>query len=231
MKSSLMASNATRVPVMRNRLWLLESVFAVWMDTSQSRQSRARSSEQKKNALFSCNSAFFLLRNPQNGRLQTLMLQVTKPHPQPFQCKTPKMSCNLSLTITLLDTIFLTSIRSPTLFGALLWCFVLQTLAALSNTKVPTCLAISLIISLTIISLTTVLLTSIHHSEGGGLCLHACLQAHGVKRMSFLLRYVNNNVFLPKLRFCPSRNTMPHHGSSVQQQLQSPHSTAIINFS
>jgi hypothetical protein len=92
MESSFMASNATRVPVMRNRLWLLESVFAVWMDTSQSRQSRARSSEQKKNALFSCNSAFFLLRNPQNGALQTLMLQVTKPHPQPFQCKIPNMS-------------------------------------------------------------------------------------------------------------------------------------------
>jgi hypothetical protein len=93
-------------------------------------------------------------------------------------------------------------------------------------------LQIPLLISLTITSLTTVLLTSIHHSEGGGLCLHACVLAQGVKRMSFLLRHhLNNNVFLPKLRFCPSRNTMPHHGSSLQQQLQSPHSTAIINSS
>ena len=173
----------------------------------------------------------FLLRNPQNGALQTLMLQVTKPHPQPFQCKIPNMSFNLSLTITPLNTNLFTSIGSPTLYGALLRCFVLPTLAALSNTKVPKCLAIPLLISLTITSLTTVLLTSIHHSEGGGLCLHACLLAQGVKRISFLLRHLNNNVFLPKLRFCPSRNTMPHHSSSLQQQLQSPHSTAIINSS
>lgn len=182
---------------MRNRLWLLESVFAVWMDTSQSRQSRARSSEQKKNALFSCNSAFFLLRNPQNGGLQTLMLQVTKPHPQPFQCKTPKKCLAIFLSQSLLSipSFSYPSVHPPSLvhyFDAS--CYKPSQPFQIQKSRH----AISLIISLSIISLTTVLLTSIHHSEGGGLCLHACLQAHGVKRMSFLLRYVNNNVFLPK---------------------------------
>jgi hypothetical protein len=51
--SSLSSSSATLAPVTRKRLWLHDSVLAVWMQTSQSRHSNARSSRQKKNPRFS----------------------------------------------------------------------------------------------------------------------------------------------------------------------------------
>ena len=155
------------------------------------------------------------LETPQNGALQTLMLRVTKPHPQPFQCKIPNMSFNnLSLTITPLNTIFLTHITSPTLYGALLRCFVLQTLAALSNTKVSTCLAIPLIISL-YNHISHYRPAYIHPSiivkEEGFACMHACLLAQGVKRMSFLLRHVNNKCVSTEVKILsqPQHNATP----------------------
>lgn len=162
------------------------------------------------------NSAFFLLRNPSKRCTTNFDASGYKTSPTTLSMQDSQHVFQQSFSHNHSSQYHFPHTHH---FPHPLWCTT--SMLRVTNARSPfkyevrTCLAIPLIISL-YNHISHYRHAYIHPSiivkEEGFACMHACLLAQGVKKMSFLLRHVNNNVFLPKLRFCPSRNTMPHHG-------------------